>query len=306
MVCGYEYKLPDQLPRLGMGEGGSGGGGGDLEEVDAVNSNSIVLYERYSHHRRRRSVGASSTSSDDSDACRIVVPVSDGEMEADDRYLQNLGRKVSMIAAEASQAQASANGLQRGDRAGSGRAARRSLRKISPGTARRLSTVSNNNNSSDVLSPRNLAHDQHEQEQQYPAAGVVGGDVIRFDDDEYGDADSTDSREEEEFEGEGQRAAKWSDDPADDSEEENPRFMLRRRSTIRRPIRTKNRASVVSMQSVSTLSSEDGCNRNAQTPPPPPVTETATSCKDEEDNDVTITADDAGGAAASLNYIPEL
>merc|ERR1719245_2496460 len=193
MVCGYEYKLPDQLPRLGMGEGGSGGGGGDLEEVDAVNSNSIVLYERYSHHRRRRSVGASSTSSDDSDACRIVVPVSDGEMEADDRYLQNLGRKVSMIAAEASQAQASANGLQRGDRAGSGRAARRSLRKISPGTARRLSTVSNNNNSSDVLSPRNLALDQHEQEQQYPAAGVVGGDVIRFDDDEYGDADSTDS-----------------------------------------------------------------------------------------------------------------
>ena len=58
------------------------------------------------------------------------------------------------------------------------------------------------------------------------------------------------------------------------------------------------------MQSVSTLSSEDGCNRNAQTPPP--VTETATSCKDEEDNDVTITPDDAGGAAASLNYIPEL
>merc|ERR1719270_408294 len=168
MVCGYEYKLPDQLPRLGMGEGV---GGGDLEEVDAVNSNSIVLYERYSHHRnRRRSVGASSTSSDDSDACRIVVPVSDGEMEADDRYLQNLGRKVSMIAAEASQAQTSANGLQRGDRAGSGRAARRSLRKISPGTARRLSTVSNNNNnSSAVLSPRNLALDQHEQEQQYPA-----------------------------------------------------------------------------------------------------------------------------------------
>ena len=88
---GPEEQLPREL------------GPGDLEEVDAVNSNSIVLYERYSH--RRRSVGASSTSSDDSDACRIVVPVSDGEMEADDRYLQNLGRKVSMIAAEASQAQ---------------------------------------------------------------------------------------------------------------------------------------------------------------------------------------------------------
>merc|ERR1719219_3165517 len=113
-------------------------------------------------------------------------------MEADDRYLQNLGRKVSMIAAEASQAQ-----LQRGDRAGSGRAARRSLRKISPGTARRLSTVSNNNNSSDILSPRHLELDQHQHhQQQYPAAAAgVGGDVIRFDDDEYGDADSTDSRE---------------------------------------------------------------------------------------------------------------
>ena len=219
MVCGYEYKLPEQVPRMGEKNDG-----GDLEEVDAVNSNSIVLYERYSTSLRRRSIGASSTSSDDE--CRIVVP-GDNEMEADDRYLQNLGRKVSMIAAEASQAQ-----LQRGDRAGSGRTARRSLRKISPGTARRLSTVSNNNNSSsnaqmnEGLSSRNLELDQHPH--QHPV-GMVS-DVIRFDDDEYGDADSTDSREEEEEEDGGcQKAAKWSDDPADDSEEENPRFMLRRR-----------------------------------------------------------------------------
>ena len=69
---------------------------------------------------------------------------------------------------------------------------------------------------------------------RYPHPPDVS-DVIRFDDDEYGDADSTDSREEEEeeeeeeVEGGGQKVAKWSDDPADDSEEENPRFMLRRR-----------------------------------------------------------------------------
>ena len=128
--------------------------------------------------------------------------------------------------------QTSASGLQRGDRAGSGRAvARRSLRKISPGTARRLSTVSNNNNntnsSSNAQTNEGLERlrDQH---QPHPAAVV--SDVIRFDDDEYGDADSTDSREEEEEEEDAvQKAAKWSDDPADDSEEENPRFMLRRR-----------------------------------------------------------------------------
>ena len=179
--------------------------------------------------RRSRSP---SSSSDDSDECRIAVP-GDGEMEADDRYLQNLGRKVSMIAAEASQAQA-ANGLQRGDRAGSGRAARRSLRKISPGAARRLSTISNNNNSSntqinDGPSSRNLDLDQLSSRNLEIDHNSVS-DVIRFDDDEYGDADSTDSREEEEEEDGGcQKAAKWSDDPADDSEEENPRFMLRRR-----------------------------------------------------------------------------
>ena len=96
MVCGYdpgshnyEYKLPDRRCH-----------NPDVVD-DAVNSNSIVLFERYS---RRRSIGASSTSSDDDDECRIVAGLpGDGEMEADDRYLQNLGRKVSMIAAEASQ-----------------------------------------------------------------------------------------------------------------------------------------------------------------------------------------------------------
>ena len=62
------------------------------------------------------------------------------------------------------------------------------------------------------------------------------------------------------------------------------------------------------MQSVSTVSSEDGCNRNVQMPPlPPPASETGQSCKDEEDNDLTITNDhDDAATAASLNFIPEL
>ena len=43
MVSGYEYKLPEQIPRLGADENDGGEFG-----LDAVNSNSIVLYERYS------------------------------------------------------------------------------------------------------------------------------------------------------------------------------------------------------------------------------------------------------------------
>ena len=43
MVSGYEYKLPEQIPRHGADEND----GGDFG-LDAVNSNSIVLYERYS------------------------------------------------------------------------------------------------------------------------------------------------------------------------------------------------------------------------------------------------------------------
>ena len=57
---------------------------------------------------RRRSAGASSTSSsDDDDECRIVVP-GDNEIAADDLHLQDLGRKVSQIAAETSHAQVGA------------------------------------------------------------------------------------------------------------------------------------------------------------------------------------------------------
>ena len=62
------------------------------------------------------------------------------------------------------------------------------------------------------------------------------------------------------------------------------------------------------MQSVSTVSSEDGNNGNARTPPPPKTAADTghQSCKDEEDNDLTITNDHDEIAATSLNYIPEL
>ena len=56
------------------------------------------------------------------------------------------------------------------------------------------------------------------------------------------------------------------------------------------------------MQSVSTLSSEDGYNRNALSPQP--QAETGKSCKDEEDNDLTIT--NVQDEVASFDYIPEL
>jgi hypothetical protein len=204
-------QLPERIPRMDGADNGN-----DVEVDDVVNSNSI--FGRFS---RRDSLNSTSD-----DECVIEAPA-EKEIEADDRYLENLDRKVyEIINRGCGEATGDVSGMSRGDRSGSGRT-RRSLRKshcgipekVSPGSARRVSTKS---------CPNNNLVDQNE--------------VVRFDD-EDGDADSTDSREEEEEEEE-EKAAEggkcvvektgtnsgviWSDD-ADDSEEDNPRFMLRRR-----------------------------------------------------------------------------
>eukprot|EP00095_Tigriopus_kingsejongensis_P010817 maker-scaffold2896_size11495-snap-gene-0.2 protein:Tk10817 transcript:maker-scaffold2896_size11495-snap-gene-0.2-mRNA-1 annotation:"mitogen-activated protein kinase kinase kinase 13 isoform x4" len=81
-------------------------------------------------------------------------------------------------------------------------------------------------------------------------------DIVRFDDEDGGGESTDSSDEEDELPSNGNQWCRAH--TPDDSDEENPRFMLRRRSTVRRPIRAKNRQSIISMQSVSTISSEEG------------------------------------------------
>lgn len=177
--------------------------------------------------------GSDSSSSDGDDECKIVPgPI-------DDDYLETLDRKVYEIM-------------------------NRDRTRNLPGS-RSSADLSRSN--SEKYGPLSMGYSQRRRasNQQLPGgppsadmnapSSIVGEEVVRFDD-EDGGGESTDSRDSSP---EDLGGIHWSDDP-DDSEDEldNPRFMLRRRSTIRRPIRSKNRHSVMSMQSVSTISSEEG------------------------------------------------
>ncbi len=152
--------------------------------------------------------------------CKIIAADA-----ADDDYLETLDRKVSEIVNR------ERNPLPGGPAAFARSGSRRRSSRVSPGQARRVSSST----SITATTPT----------QNQPAVK----DVIRFDDSDSG-GETTDSRDEDEDEAPPRR---WSDDDTDS--DSNPRFMLRRRSTIRRPIRAKTRLSVMSVSTVS--STED-------------------------------------------------
>ena len=144
-------------------------------ERDDLNSNSIFDVGR------NRNV--------DVDSSDFECKIEDGP--EDDDYLETLDRKVSEIIN-------SSRNLP-GNKGSYGGSGRRRKEKISPGSARRISTASGNNNTID--------------------------DVVRFDENDGG-GESTDSGESSQEEL-GRNANRWSD--ADESDDGNTKFMLRRR-----------------------------------------------------------------------------
>jgi len=114
---------------------------------------------------------------------------------------------------------------------------RSSSHDLVTGRKKTMADLSNNGN---PCSRSPVSGPHHRRERQRPPDGA-----IRFEEDGKESSTETIDSDQEDV------TQAWSDEDSD-------HYVLRRRSIARRPIRLKNRNSILSLQSVSTLSSEEG------------------------------------------------